>query len=91
VEWAQTLDGALSRVFGDGAAGDGEETPEDPTGGTVEELLDQAAAAFVRADEALTAGDLAEYQRWVDEAESLLEEARALINDSVEALISSGL
>jgi hypothetical protein len=38
------------------------------------------------ADQALTEGDLAEYQRWVDEAERLIEEAQAVIAGSVEAM-----
>ena len=89
VEWAQTLDAALEQVFGEGT---GEEptdpaAPEEPTPGgeTVAELLEQAAAAFARADQALTAGDLAEYQRWVDEAERLIAEAQDVLAGSVEA------
>jgi uncharacterized membrane protein (UPF0182 family) len=93
VEWAQTLDAALEQVFGEGT---GEEptdpaTPEEPTPGgeTVAELLEQAAAAFARADQALTAGDLAEYQRWVDEAERLIGEAQDALAGSVEARAGS--
>jgi hypothetical protein len=52
----------------------------------VAELLEQAAAAFARADEALTNGDLAEYERWVDEAKRLIEEAQDVIAGSVEAM-----
>jgi hypothetical protein len=87
VEWSDTLDGALDLVFGEGGEPSEPTEPTEPTpdGGTVEELLDQAAAAFAAADQALTAGDLAEYQRWVDEAERLLEEAQAILADAVEA------
>jgi uncharacterized membrane protein (UPF0182 family) len=90
VEWAQTLDAALAQVFGEGT---GEEPtdpaePSEPTPGgeTVAQLLEQAAEAFALADQALTDGDLAEYQRWVDEAERLIEEAQAVIAGSVEAM-----
>ncbi|HYJ25088.1 MAG TPA: UPF0182 family protein, partial [Acidimicrobiia bacterium] len=87
VEWSETLDGALDLVFGEGDDPTEPSEPTEPTpdGGTVEELLDQAAAAFAAADRALTAGDLAEYQRWVDEAERLISEAQAIIADAVEA------
>ena len=87
VEWSETLDGALDLVFGEGDDPTEPSEPPEPTpdGGTVEELLDQAADAFAAADRALTAGDLAEYQRWVDEAERLISEAQAIIADAVEA------
>ncbi|HLF60737.1 MAG TPA: UPF0182 family protein [Acidimicrobiia bacterium] len=83
VEWAETLDGALGLVFG-GEGG----APVPPTGSdgtTVEQLLGQAAAAFDKADDALGAGDLSEYQRWVDEAHRLLEEARSALQGAAEA------
>jgi uncharacterized membrane protein (UPF0182 family) len=93
VEWGQTLDAALEQVFGDGAGGEPTDpgAPEEPTPGreNVAELLEQAAAAFARADQALTAGDLAEYQRWVDEAERLLGEAQDALAGSVEARAGS--
>ena len=87
VEWSETLDGALELVFGEGDDPSEPSEPTEPTpdGGTVEELLAQAASAFAAADQALTAGDLAEYQRWVDEAERLIEEAQAILADAVEA------
>ncbi|HSJ82791.1 MAG TPA: UPF0182 family protein [Acidimicrobiia bacterium] len=92
VEWAQTLDATLELVFGEGtgAAEDPDEPdqPLEPTPGgeTVAELLEQAAAAFAQADQALTDGDLSEYQRWIDEAERLIEEAQDVIAGSVEAM-----
>ncbi len=89
VEWAETLDGALELVFGDGVGEEptepGEPTQPTPDGGTVGELLEQAAAAFAAADEALTQGDLAEYQRLINEAERLVDEAQAILAESVEA------
>jgi len=83
VEWAETLDGALGLVFG----GEGEPAgePTTPDGTTIEQLLGQAAAAFDNADDALRAGDLSDYQRWVDEAKRLLEEAQSLVEGAVEA------
>lgn len=80
VEWADTLDGALEKVFG---IGDGEEEPVEPSDGlaTVEELIAEAEAAFANADTALRAGDLAGYQRWVEEAQRILGE----IADILEA------
>jgi uncharacterized membrane protein (UPF0182 family) len=82
VEWAETLDGALDLVFGDGGPS---QEPTGPDGETVAELLDQAAAAFAAADDALQAGDLAEYQAQIDEAHRLIEEARSLLEEGVEA------
>jgi hypothetical protein len=84
VEWAETLDGALGLVFG-GDDGEPAEEPTAPDGTTIEQLLDQAAAAFDSADVALRAGDLSGYQRWVDEAQRLLDEARSLVEGAVEA------
>ncbi len=90
VEWAQTLDVALAQVFGEGTGAEPvDPLPTTPDGGTVAELLGEAAAAFQMADEALTAGDLAEYQRWVDEAERLIEEAQAILEGAVEARAGS--
>lgn len=90
VEWADTLDGAMELVFGDGTGGEVEPPTDGGTegdGGTVEQLLDQAVAAFALADEALKNGDLAEYQRLTDEAARLIEEAQALLEGAVEAWI----
>ncbi len=91
VEWGETLDSALSLVFGDSTGGDSEPLPEGPDGQTVDELLDEAVAAFARAHQSLSDGDLAGYQRWVDEAQRLIEEARAVVAGSVEALVGFGL
>ncbi|MEM9712806.1 MAG: UPF0182 family protein [Actinomycetota bacterium] len=51
------------------------DTTTAPVEGTVEELLQQAAAAFAEADEALRAGDLATYQELVDQAQELVDQA----------------
>jgi uncharacterized membrane protein (UPF0182 family) len=95
VEWAETLDGALELVFGDGVGAEPSEPSEPsepgPGGDDVAALLEQAAAAFAAADQALTQGDLAEYQRLIDEAERLVEEAQALLEDPVEAGVASPL
>jgi hypothetical protein len=98
VEWAETLDGALELVFGEGVGEEPSEPsePSEPTepgtgGGDVADLLAQAASAFAAADQALTQGDLAEYQRLIDEAERLVEEAQALLEDSVEAGVGSAV
>jgi uncharacterized protein len=85
VEWSSTLEGALDLVFGDGTGEPSEPQPT-PGGSTAEELLDQAADAFANADTALRDGDLSEYQRWVDEAQRLMEEARNAIAGAVEAM-----
>jgi len=87
VEWGETLDGALELVFGAGTGNGTAEPPTGPVGESVDELLDLAAAAFARAEEALIDGDLAGYQQAVDEAEQLIEEARALIAGAVEARV----
>lgn len=89
VEWADTIDGALQLVFGDGAGdgdGDGDGGEQPPTGDrTIEELVAEANSAFANADAALRRGDLAEYQRWVDEAERIVAEIERLIRSSTDA------
>ena len=54
-------------------------TTSTPSNLTAAELLDQADALFVEADEALAAGDLGTYQ-------ARIEEARALVSEAVELL-----
>jgi uncharacterized membrane protein (UPF0182 family) len=56
---------------------DGGGMPEEPTA-DVQALLDQAATAFADAETALMQGDLAEYQRLVNEAADLVDQARQL-------------
>lgn len=87
VEWADTLAGALELVFGAPGEDPGDDDPpeddgEPPTEGSVEELIAEAEAAFANADTALRAGNLAEYQQWVDEAERILAEIADLLSES---------
>lgn len=72
IEWAPSLDEALGLVFGTEVGG-----PD--TEADVEGLLAAAAGAFERADAALKQGNLAEYQRLVDQAESLVAQALDLL------------
>ena len=93
VEWSDTLDGALELVFGTAAGGGGGETADDdggtvdpPTGDeTIEELVAEATTAFENANNALAQGDLADYQRWIDEAERILIEIERLVSQSTDA------
>ena len=80
VEWADSIDGALELVFGEstGEPGDGDDDPR-PGDQTIEQLVAEANRAFANANAALRNGDLAEYQRWVEEAESVLMEIEALL------------
>ncbi|MYG92631.1 MAG: UPF0182 family protein [Acidimicrobiia bacterium] len=88
IEWDDTLDGALAKIFGSadlsapvaedepddaGAVADSEETVPLPR--TVRDLLSDASGAFDRANDALRSGDLAEYQRLIEEAARLVERA----------------
>lgn len=92
IEWDTTLDGALAKIFGGPGTPDQPDEPDEPdtppSDSTVGSLLEQAADAFARADEALRAGDLAEYQRLVDEAERLVDEAISILSGDVEAALS---
>ena len=62
------------------------ESPEpqedEPDGMSVEELLALSGEAFDRADAALRAGDLAGYQRWVEEAAGYISKAQKLLSES---------
>lgn len=89
VEWADSIDRAFDLIFGaaddgggDGQDGDGGDTPDIPSEGTIEQLIAEAEDAFANAEAALRSGDLAMYQQWVNEAQSILEEIAALIGDS---------
>ncbi|WP_052664080.1 UPF0182 family protein [Nitriliruptor alkaliphilus] len=57
-----------------------------PQAGTSRELLEQALAAFARAEVALRDGDLGVYQREIARAQSLLEQAAELEGIGVEDL-----
>lgn len=81
VEWADSLDAALDLVFGPSQGGGGEEEPP-PIEGSVEELILEAQQAFDSAESALRAGDLAGYQRWVEEARRILQQIADLLGQS---------
>jgi len=78
VEWADSLDAALALVFGTDS-GPGPDQPTPGGNGTLEELVAEAEAAFSNADAALRSGDLASYQRWVQEAQRLIDEISSLL------------
>jgi uncharacterized membrane protein (UPF0182 family) len=83
VEWADSLDSALALVFGgrdDRDGGDGDVPPGEV--GTIEELIEEAEDAFANAEAALRAGDLAGYQQWVNEAQSILDQIADLIGQA---------
>lgn len=88
IEWDDTLDGALAKIFGsaDLTAPVPEDEPDDPGAApepddtaplprTVRDLLSDASDAFDQANDALRSGDLAEYQRLIEEAARLVERA----------------
>ena len=83
IEWAPSLASALALVFGEdvGTPTDPEPSPE----GDIAELLGRADQAFAEAEEALRAGDLAGYQRLVDEARALVQQALDLAAVTGEA------
>ena len=87
VEWADSLDGALELVFGPADVDVDEPVAPPATGddSTLGELIAEADTAFDNANAALEAGDLAGYQRWVDQAERILQEIAALVDDTTEA------
>jgi hypothetical protein len=82
IEWATSLDDAIALALGEtpttepeGPSEPGE--PEEPPTGTIEELLALATELLAQADDALRAGNLGEYQRLVNEARRLIEDAVA--------------
>jgi len=87
VQWADSLDGALELVFGaaDGEEGRDDDAPPTDDGAAVDELVAEAEAAFDKAAAALRAGDLAGYERWVDEAERLVREISDRLTEEAEA------
>ncbi len=80
ISWDTTLDGALAQVFGEPVGGEAPDPNGSGTGdptlpSTVEQLLEQASVAFEQANAALRAGDLAEYQRLVEDAQGFIDQA----------------
>jgi uncharacterized membrane protein (UPF0182 family) len=64
--------------------GSGEPPDDDDDGGdgpSVAELLAEADAAFVAAEDALRSGDLSTYQEKIDEARDLITEAQQLLSE----------
>jgi uncharacterized membrane protein (UPF0182 family) len=51
-------------------------TPDQPGTGSVQDLLDQASEAFQQAEAALRQGDFAEYERLIERAAALVDQAR---------------
>lgn len=86
VEWAESINGALELVFGEAEdeepGDDGEQPPSSDQ--TIEELVAEANEAFNNADAALRRGDLAEYQRWVQEAQQIIAEIQTLLGESAD-------
>lgn len=85
-----------------GTEGGGEGEPQEPEGseGEPEEdedptvraarLLEEARSVFDRAQEALTAGDLGEYQRLTEEAEGLVSDALEVLGGSTATSTAPG-
>jgi uncharacterized membrane protein (UPF0182 family) len=83
VAMSDTLQGALRAIFGDAPPTQeiitpgAPETPAAPTASlSVQQLLDQALAAYDAAQQALKSGDLATYQQKIDEFHRLAQQAR---------------
>jgi uncharacterized membrane protein (UPF0182 family) len=84
--FAEALDQAV--VGGEEPPPPGQEPPpgeEPPAGDGVRSLLSEALGHFAAAEEALREGDLATYQRELDLARDLVEEAQALIGQGPTA------
>jgi uncharacterized protein len=78
---ASTVEQGLAILFGQAPpepvpGGDEPTTPSPPGGGDVQELLSQAADRYREAQEALRQGNLAEYQRLIDEVGNLINQAQ---------------
>ncbi|MDX1448605.1 MAG: UPF0182 family protein, partial [Acidimicrobiia bacterium] len=87
IRWDETLDGALSQVFGEASEQpDDPDAPSVPSEDTIERLLADASERFAEARTALRNGDLAEYQRLLEEAEQLVNRALSLLEPDVDAL-----
>jgi uncharacterized membrane protein (UPF0182 family) len=86
---ASTFAGALDQaVLGaDEPAPPGEEPPgeEPPVADDVRSLLSEALTHFAAAEEALRTGDLATYERELELAQGLVEQAQALVEEGPPA------
>ena len=83
IEWAPSLASALSLVFGEDVGSPA--SPEPAPSDDIAVLLERADQAFADAEDALRAGDLAGYQRLVEEARALIAQARDLLGTGEEA------
>lgn len=89
IEWGGSLQSVLATLFGEGT---GQEEPvEPPAEGDATALLEQADQAFADAEAALRAGDLAGYQRLVEQARTLVQQALELLNSGTEARRVAGV
>lgn len=88
VEWADSLNGAIELVFGTADPGDPGVVDPPPVGDGLGALVEEGNRAFANADAALRRGDLAEYQRWVNEAQRIFDEIRDLLDRGTEAGLS---
>jgi uncharacterized membrane protein (UPF0182 family) len=91
---AATVEDGLAQLFGQPPAQpvpDAEEptTPPAP-GGNVQDLLNQANERYSQAQDALRQGNLAEYQRLINEVGDLIERARAAAGGGSEGGDSGG-
>ncbi|NNF10411.1 MAG: UPF0182 family protein [Acidimicrobiia bacterium] len=77
-----TLAEAIDVVFGTDTSGPDNGGDPGPIDGTVADLLARAGAAFTEADAALRAGDLARYAEKVSEAQDLVTQALALLEQT---------
>ncbi|HEY7565501.1 MAG TPA: UPF0182 family protein [Acidimicrobiia bacterium] len=83
IEWGTSLPTVLTVLFGEDVGPD--EPVEPPTDGDATALLERAEQAFADAEAALRAGDLAGYQRLVEEARALVQQALELLGSGTEA------
>jgi uncharacterized protein len=76
---APTVDQGLAQLFGQAPAAPlpgGEAPATPPAGGNVQDLLNQAAQRYQQAQDALRQGNLAEYQRLINEVGDLINRAQ---------------
>jgi len=83
LEWANTLDGALEKLFGKGEPGETTPQPAEtpgalviPSSSIVGELIQSALQAMDEAQRALDTGDLGTYQRRNRDAKQYIEQAQ---------------
>lgn len=82
IEWGGSLQGVLDLIFEGGSS---PEPVDPPAEGDAAQLLEAADAAFAEADAALRSGDLAGYQQLVDQARALIQQALEALSTGAEA------